>query len=113
MGGLLLYTKPKKKKKLVTLHGDGVERVKPRCTPPKGKAVAIDGDLGMCSLLKTNLVIGRRFWFEKVLDLLFECVTHNLILIFIFLSETFFVFLVCIWITYLYSISVEMNKIFF
>lgn len=65
---------------LVTLHGDGVGNAKPRHTPPKGKTIAIDGDFGVCSLLKTSSMINCQFWFEEVLYLLFERVTHNLLL---------------------------------
>lgn len=44
---------------LVTLISDDARDVKPRRAPPKGKAIAIDRDIGVCLLLKTDSVIGR------------------------------------------------------
>lgn len=44
---------------LFTLLGDNVGDAKLTRVPPKGKAIAIDGDLSVCSLPKTDSVIGH------------------------------------------------------
>lgn len=43
----------------VTLNGNSVANAEPRCALPKGKAIAANGNLDVCLLLKMNLVIGH------------------------------------------------------